>query len=68
MGCGVNVVGTFGAAGFAVVAGGDAVAVGGAEAPHYPAVFDHGLKRLDPSFKPAIFRVGEGLRRGSGTV
>ena len=52
----VNVAGCFGAASFAVVARRDAVAVGGAEAPHFPTIFDRGLERFDALLEPGASR------------
>ena len=60
--------GAFGAAGFVVVAGGNVVAVSGAEAAHYPDVLDRGLERSDPMLEFALLRVDEGLSRSYGAV
>ena len=51
----VSTWGAFYAAGFSVVTRGNAVAVGGTEAAHYPAVFDRNLKRSDLTFEFAFF-------------
>ena len=60
--------GSFGAAGFAVVARGNAVAVGRAESSYFQRVFDRGLKCVDASLELVLLGVAERCGRGSGAL